>query len=110
MLNCLLLYEAGTLLRLVPYFAADLGAKVILGLVGRGKPLPGLLRAYWWILTHAGWVRRERRKMQATRHVPDREIMRLMSTKVVEGNSRLAGAANQLSALYADLVGLRHHA
>jgi len=108
-LNSLLMYEGKTLLRLLPYFAADAAAKMVRALVSRGKSPVGIVRAYLWIFTHPGWILRERRSIQAGRKVPDRKIMALMSPKITEGHSFAARAANALSRAYARMAGLAFH-
>jgi GT2 family glycosyltransferase len=108
LLNCLLFYEGWTLVRLLPYLAAEGVSKLLLSVLGLYKSPAGILRAYWWIVAHGAWLRRERRAMQSERSVKDREILRWMSCDVATGGSRWARAANRLSAFYADLVGLPH--
>jgi GT2 family glycosyltransferase len=109
-LNCLLLYEAGTLVRLVPYFVADAVTKVMLSVVGRGKALGGILRAYAWIFSHREWIRTRRARIQMERTVADRSILQLMSCKVIDSEAILARTMNGLSRMYADIVGLHYHA
>jgi GT2 family glycosyltransferase len=105
LLNLLLFYEGGTILRLLPYLMADAVAKVVLSLAGRKSTL-GILRAYAWCLTHPAWIGRERSAIQMRRSVRDREILPLLSPDVVDAGTRFARALNGLSAMYARLTGL----
>jgi GT2 family glycosyltransferase len=108
-LNCLLMYEARTLVRLIPYFLLDAVVKLAMSVAaGRKSPL-GILHAYWWIVTHTAWIRSERRKLQQARNVGDKEIMKLMSASIVEGESTPASVVNGVSRLYARIVGLSFH-
>jgi GT2 family glycosyltransferase len=109
LLNALLLYEAGTLLRLLPLFLADGAAKCGMALFGVRKSFTGLAHAYGWIITHLRWIRRKRKELQRERRVPDRDILRLMSSKLLEGDDRLSSIVNTLSSMYARLVGLASH-
>ncbi len=109
LLNCLLFYERGTLLRLIPYFIADAAGKIGLSIVGRGKSLPGILRAYTWFARNRRWVMHERNQIQSQRKVGDDEILSLMSHKVVDSDSAAARLMNFLSRSYASLAGLRYH-
>lgn len=106
LLNALLLYEAGTLVKLSPLFLADAAAKFSMALVGRGKSLRGLVRGYSWIFGHPGWIRRKRKELQQERHVRDREILRWMSSKLFQGDGKLAALINRISSVYARTVGL----
>ncbi len=109
LLNVLLFYEARTLVLLIPYFIADAVAKVLLSMVGRHKSLGGVVRSYWWIVTHPEWIKRERQNIQSHRLVPDTSIMSLMSYKVIDSDSSVVKLINAISKLYAQLVGLAFH-
>jgi GT2 family glycosyltransferase len=82
-LNCLIFYQGGTLVRLVPYFVFDFSAKMAMALTGRGKPLKAVLRAYLWPLANTSWLREHRRKIQRERVLPDRAVLSLLSHKVI---------------------------
>ncbi len=109
LLNGLLLYETRTLVRLVPYVLLDAVAKSLLSLTTGRKSFAGILEGYWWIVSHPGWIRQERKKVQDQRRVPDREVMRLMSSKVLDGESVPARILNGFSKAYARIVGLAFH-
>ena len=109
LLNALVLYEGWTLIRLIPYFIADAVAKILLSLITGRKSVVGILQGYWWVLSHPGWIGRMRRELQNLRVVPDREVMRMLSCKVIDGKSVPAGLLNGLSRFYAQVVGLAFH-
>ncbi|MGA9117673.1 MAG: glycosyltransferase family 2 protein [Bacteroidota bacterium] len=109
LLNCLLLYEGKTLVRLSPYFLLDAAAKTVLSVLAGRKSLRGILRAYGSVSTHGGWILKERRALRRERIMGDRAVLRLMSSKVMEGESPLAATLNGASRLYARMVGLRRH-
>jgi len=109
MLNCLLMYQARTLILLLPYFGIDALVKIALSIVVGRKSFWGILKSYWWLMTHVGWINVERRRLQNSRKVRDSEIMRLMCAEVVNGDSRAANLVNGMSRLYARTVGLSYH-
>jgi len=109
LLNALLFYEARTLLLLIPYFITNGLATLLLSVVSLRKSFVGIVRAYWWVLAHAGWIKRQRVKLQSHRAVSDREIMGMMSCKVVDRDSAPARLMNGISKLYARIVGLACH-
>jgi GT2 family glycosyltransferase len=109
LLNAMLCYETRTVLLLVPYFIGDGAAKLLLSVINQRKSFPGIVRAYWWLLAHAGWIRMERERLQSQRAVSDREIMSAMSYKVVDSDSAPARLMNGISRLYAQVVGLSCH-
>ncbi|HTX98720.1 MAG TPA: glycosyltransferase family 2 protein [Bacteroidota bacterium] len=109
LLNALLLYGPRTLAKLFPYFVSDGIAKTAAAILGRGKSLRGILRAYWWIFAHVGWVHRQRRVEQAWRAVDDTAILSLMSPNVLDGEGTVARFANRISLSYARGTGLLRH-
>jgi GT2 family glycosyltransferase len=62
---------------------------------------------WWWLLRHAGWLRRHRRETQALRRVPDRELARFLSPVVAPAMIPVPApvrALNPLVARYWSLV------
>jgi hypothetical protein len=108
--NCLIFYRPWTLVRLLPYIVLDPMAKLLAGLVGRGKPPLAVLRAYGAVLTRLRWVAGMRRQVQRARTVGDREVMSLMTFRVARGDGAPAALLNRLSRLYASVAGLAFHA
>jgi GT2 family glycosyltransferase len=106
MLNALLMYERHTLVLLFPYLIADGLAKLIMSLLGGRKSAAGILDASFWVATHAGWIRHQRREMQNMRRIPDRGILELMSSRVVDADGTAARVLNGLSRAYARITGL----
>ncbi len=106
LLNPMLFYQARTLFLLIPYFVADFLAKIALSILFGRKSFVGILRAYFWFVPNLSYVLNRRKELQSERKVTDREILRHMSTKVVESNSTVAGVLNGISMVYAKLTGL----
>lgn len=105
LLNCLLFYERSTLIRLIPYFAFDL----IAGTVRNAFPLRSLMafwKGYLTVLLRLHAVVTKRRMLQAERQASDREILRLMSCKLLNEGGSLSRWLNRLSFLYCRLAGL----
>ena len=101
LLNCLLFYEPLTLLALLPYFAVDAVAKILLSLAGKGKSFLGIVRGYLWLLMHIRWVRDERRNIQGARSVTDATIMCMMTSNVTASPSVAGRIVNRISRAYA---------
>ena len=109
LLNALLLYEWGTLVRLLPLFVLEGSAKLLWSVLTFRKSPVGILQAYWWITSHAGWIRSMRVAHQGERTVRDSEVLQWMSGRIVDGEGRIAGWANGLARSYFRLMGLRFH-
>jgi GT2 family glycosyltransferase len=50
------------------------------------------LRAWWWLLRHAGWIRARRRRLQAARTRPDRALLPFIEDHLDPGNFPLPPA------------------
>ena len=109
LLNLLLCYEVRTLVRLAPYLVADACATILEGLFVRRRSVAGIFKAWYWIVTHRTWIQTKRDGIQGRRVVSDREILSLMSPKVLQGEGTLATLGNRISRWYADSVGLAYH-
>jgi hypothetical protein len=108
LLNCLLLYSVRTLVMLIPYFIADACAKIAMSVIAGRKSFVGILRSYWWVLVHWGWVVNKRKECQQERRIPDSEILGMMSTRIIDSESVPASILNNLSTVYARVAGLTH--
>lgn len=109
MLNILCFFQVRTLVLLVPYMLADIFVKLLLSLLIRRKSFVGILRAYWWIVMNVGWILRHRHEIQSERKVADRDILKYMSSRVLDSESPLARLINACSQIYARGVGLATH-
>jgi GT2 family glycosyltransferase len=108
-LNALLLYEAGTLVRLFPLFVCEGAAKLLWSILTFRKSPVGILHAYGWIISHQTWIRARRAEHQSPRKVPDSEILSWMSGRLLDGEGRMAQWVNALARIYARIVGLTFH-
>ncbi|MER3523794.1 MAG: hypothetical protein C4326_06910 [Ignavibacteria bacterium] len=107
-LNLLILYEASTLLKLLPMLLADVLATAMRAAFSVSWSFSGVMRAYAWIATHLGWLRARRKEEQAARRVSDADILKLMSADVVDAtrSAPMLRPLNILSRTYAQGVRL----
>jgi GT2 family glycosyltransferase len=99
MVNNLIFWERVNLLKLAPALAGD----ALLHL--RRYPIP-LIKAAAWVFFNRRVIRRMRSEVQATRKVPDAELLRFVSSRVDHGEGRFARWANALSASYCRAFGI----
>ncbi len=109
MLNALILFETTTLIKLLPYFAADAAVKIFLSLFFKRKSFSGIIRSYAWLVRNRAWIARQRHEIQINRIVKDKEILRMMSSKVIDSGHVIAVTLNTCSRIYSKLVGLESH-
>ncbi len=109
LLNILLFYELKNLLRVLPL--TFLGV-IILNLYEPQK-IPYRLKSYLWLLSHPDKIITKRNYIQGKRKVPDDEIIRRMSCKLMDedrvkktGFRRISGFVNKIFCLYCKLIRL----
>lgn len=106
LLNCLILYAPGTLLKLIPLGLADAFTKALLSIVVGRKSLRGIFEAYLWCARNPAWILTQRRHWQRMRLVPDTTILKWMSADIVQGMSWSSRLLNACARSYARVVGL----
>ena len=107
LLNALILYQASTLIRLLPLFVADAFAKLAGSVLLKRKSFPGILKAYCWCVAHPSWIMRQRRMCQRERTAPDTVVMSSMSSRLVDGEGPAVRLVNTIMRGYLRTVGLR---
>lgn len=109
LLNALLLYDTLTLAKITPLIVLDFAAKCAASLLLSRKSFTGILRAYLWPIVHVRWLCSQRKALQGSRKVSDSEILSLMSSKLIDGDSSAARVINRVAACYARATGLSSH-
>lgn len=105
-LNLLSFYEGGNLLKILPFVAME-GALQLARSLGIGfGAFWGNLCAMVWIAGHARLIARKRQAVQEKRKVPDREVLRYLSGRLMRDGGALSRALNLVSLAYCRLVGL----
>lgn len=98
-------YESRTLALLAPALvAAEVAFLAVATVQGWGG---AKLRGWWWLLRHRRWLRERRALVQGQRRVPDRDLARLITSRIDPANLPLpagAGLANALLGAYWSLV------
>jgi GT2 family glycosyltransferase len=106
-LNLLLFYEAGNLMKVVPWMAAE-GFIRLLASLGIGIDFFwGNLCAVAWICSHPSLIRKKRRAIQEKRQAGDGDILKYISGRVVRDRGAFSRAINFFSLVYCRVTGLR---
>lgn len=106
-LNLLLFFTPWTVLRVLPVLVVSMAAKFGLALFSPRYRLPGLIHAWFWLLTHPGFVLRRRRSLAREKRVEESEVISWMSARVVPGDSVASRLLNGVTVAYFRAVGLR---
>ncbi len=92
-------YEASTLALLTPVLVAvELG---VLGLALREGWAAKKLAGWWWLLRHARWLARRRRRVQAARHRPDGYVAARLASRLPSEVVSMPRAARAVDGVFA---------
>jgi GT2 family glycosyltransferase len=80
----------------LPLLGFEVAIAVVSALQGWGVQKA---KGWWWILTHAGWVRSRRALVQSTRTVPDGALTRLVTDTFDPAQTPLPSAASPLESV-----------
>jgi GT2 family glycosyltransferase len=106
-ITALLFFDIWTLLRAAPFFLMSVFTKLLLSMGSGGQSLIAFAKAYWWILSHPGWIAQKRRALRTERRVSDREVLSWMTCKLTNGESIPGRMVNGISRIYCMCTGLR---
>lgn len=98
-LNLLIFYESTTLLKLLPLLIPIFIFRVFSDPINKFKIILYLIRNVKTIIE-------KRRKIQNERRVPDREILKYMTCKLIEGDTLFVRIANKFNYLWCRLMGI----
>jgi hypothetical protein len=105
-MNLFLFYEAGNLLKVLPWIVLDAAARLVKSLVVGFNPFFGVLFSVLWIVTHPLAIYRKRKAIQRTRKRSDDRIVPCLSGRVVDDKGAGSRFLNLISLSYCRFVGL----
>ncbi len=107
MINFFLFYETGNLIKLLPLFLTfNIVWSVVEMFRNRVKGL-ARIKSILWILTNLHSILEKRKKIQDERKVPDKEIVSMLSSRVIPDKYRFAKTVNQLVTRYCSITGIK---
>ncbi|MDH4071322.1 MAG: glycosyltransferase family 2 protein [Ignavibacteria bacterium] len=107
LLTIVLFFDRWTLIRIIPFFAGNMLAKVMIAVLSGRYSLPGLIRAYLWFPINVRWIIGKRRGLRRERICQEQEILSLMSARLTNGESAAGRLINRMSLFYCRMTGLR---
>ncbi len=106
-LNLYVFFSVGFILKMIPYIAFNHTLRLITSLFSPRRSFWGTAKAYIWFYLNVPAVLRKRREAGKYRKVNEREIIKLMSSKVFNTGMPGAGIFNSTSYIYSRLTGLK---
>ena len=105
-LSLFLFYETANLAKIMPWILVEAALRLI-GSLGIGfSAFWGTLCAAGWICLHPALISQKRRVVQQRRKVPDHEVLKYLSGRLVGDGNPAARFLNLFSLAYCRLVGL----
>ncbi len=105
-LNLFFFYDAGNFLKVLPWLILEAFGRLVQGLGSGFDRFFGTLMAGVWILFHFGTIYGKRMDIQKKRKVSDREILRVVSGRVIRDGKWMSRVLNLVSLAYCRFVGL----
>jgi GT2 family glycosyltransferase len=110
LLNLFYFYERGTLLLISPLLIIDELKKLLANTLIKSWKDPIFSFSYFasriWLLFHIPFIIRQRRRIQSTRVICDRDIYRLIDKRMYQKDNFINKMLNTFSLVYCKLVGI----
>lgn len=106
LLNFLIFFSKGFLIKYAPYFVFNFFLKFCAALFVSKYTLSGLIKSYLWLLSSRRWIKEQRAGINGIKRVNETEILRFMSGKIFNGDNFLEKLINYLSLVYCRVVGI----
>jgi len=107
LLNFLLLFSGKFIWKYIPILIFNFFLKLIRGIVDNSYSIPGLLRAYYWILTNINWIKTKRQFVKSGKKRNEDEILKLISGKIFNGENSIERFINFFSLLYCRITTIK---
>jgi GT2 family glycosyltransferase len=107
LLNFLLLFSGKFIWKYIPVLIFNFFLKLIRGIVDKSYSIPGLFRAYYWILSNLSWIKTKREFLQTGKKRDEDEILKLISGKIFNGENSFERFVNFFSLLYCRITSIK---
>lgn len=106
-LNLYSFFSFWFIVRLMPYVAINHTAKLIYSLFSKRYSTIGLLKAYFWFYVNIPLVMQKRKKLSALKKADEKEIIKYITSKIVNDGSMISSIINSISYIYSRCVGIK---
>lgn len=106
-LNLYIFFGIGFILKMIPYITFNHTLRLLNSLFSRRRSFWGTARAYIWFYFNIPAILRKRREISQYKKINEREIIKLMSSKIFNAGTLGAGIINGISYLYSRLTGIK---
>lgn len=113
LLNMFLFFSKRTIFKLTPLFLLNIAAKLAVSILPAGKnkiskySFKGLVAAYFWFPLNLNLISNKRSNLKELMKVDENQIIKLMTCKLTNGESKIGRLINNISRLYFYLVRIK---
>ena len=107
LLNLYTFFSVWFIIRLLPLISIVKTAKLFRALFSKNVSFWGVLKAYFWFYFHIPAVLKKRKEIKKIKKVHEREIIRYITSKLLNHETSVNKFINQLSYAYSRIIGLR---
>jgi len=107
MLNLYTFFSPVFILKLVPIIAVVRTARQIAALFSGGRSFWGMFKVPFWLLVNLKALSVKGSRNRKLKKVPEEDVIRYMTSKLVNDGGALNGLINKLSYMYSRMVGIK---
>jgi GT2 family glycosyltransferase len=107
LLNLYTFFSLGFIIKILPYIILNTISKLFISVFSVKLSFWGLLKANAWFIVNISKILKKRQEIIAVKKVQQKDIIKYISSKVLNGKSFLPASINTLSYLYSRLVGIK---
>ena len=107
LLNLYTFFSIWFIIRLLPLICVVKTAKLVQALFSGKVTFWGVIKAYLWFYFHIPTVLRKRKELEKIKTVAEKEIIRFMTSKLLNHETLLNKYMNNLSYVYSRIVGIK---
>jgi len=106
-LNLYTFFSLGFIIKMIPYITLNHTLRTIQAVFSKNISFVGVVKAYLWFYLNIPTILKKRKSLKTFKKLNEKEIIKYISSKVVNPDSSLAPILNPLSYLYSRLVGIK---
>jgi GT2 family glycosyltransferase len=107
LLNLYTFFSFWFLIRIFPLICTVKTAKLLHSLFSQNVSFWGIIKAYLWFYFHIPTVLRKRKELKKIKMVHERQIIRYMTSKLLNHETTFSKFINNLSYVYSRIVGIK---
>ena len=107
LLNFLIFFNRSFIIKYIPVLIFNFKLKFIYCLFSNKYSLKGLLRTYKWFIFNRNWIKQKRLEISKLKKIPDNEVLKMITSKITNGENISGKILNGISYLYCKLLRIR---